>query len=459
MMLGRAIAAQVDTSGAGGAIVLFNPFPETLTQYVEYEPWTSWQPWDAGTWGLIDETGQPVPYQQIEPHEALSAARGSITRLVFPVSLPPLGYRTYRFGPALPQADVAGSARATPTTLENDLLLITLDLASGAISSCVDKRSGLELVGPGGWNVAQVLEDTSDTWSHGVRSFDQQIGTFGEARVIVRDTGPLEASLLLERRYEGNSWVQQIVLRHGESELLIRNWLVWQGHWRMLKLAFDLATDAPEASHDIPFGWCVRPCDGMEVPTHMWMDVSGPSHERPEQRIGAALLNDGKYSCDVRGSIMRLTVLRSPPYAYHIPHVIGTRSRYDWIDQGAQEWTLVLRPHVGDWRDAGVVGRARTLNMPPVVITAHSHKGSLPPVASLLTLDAPDLELTALKQADDGNGYIVRVADRHGRGGQGTMRWDGQTFPVAAAPFEVVTLRLERVAESWTATVCDMIEG
>lgn len=77
-----------------------------------------------------------------------------------------------------------------------------------------------------------------------------------------------------------------------------------------------------------------------------------------------ALLNDGKYACDVTGSVMRLTILCSPPYAYHIPHPIGAKQRYDWIDQGAQEFTLTLRPHAwAIWRDAGCAGGARALNI------------------------------------------------------------------------------------------------
>ncbi|NOZ26885.1 MAG: alpha-mannosidase [Chloroflexi bacterium] len=456
---GRAIAARVNTAGPGGTVVLFNPFAEPITPYVEYEPWTDRRPWEAEGWGLVDEKGHPVPYQLIETHEALSTPRRGIKRLVFQAKLPPLGYRVYRFMPNAPRAAIdEEDVWATTTTLENDRLILRLDPDTGNIISCVDKDSGLELVGPDGWNVPQVLKDTSDTWSHGVRRFDQVIGTFGNARITVCDNGPLQASILVERHHEENVWLQQIILRRGEAEILVRNWLTWQGHWTMLKLAFDVPTDAPQAAHDIPFGWCCRPCDGSEVPTQMWMDVSGPARDQPDQVIGLAVLDDGKYGCDVRGSVMRLTILRSPPYAYHIPHPIGTKHRYDWIDQGQQEFTLVLRPHVGDWRDAGVVHRARELNLPLVPITMHCHEGELPPVASLMEITSPEMELTALKPAEDGDGYIVRVVDRHGRGGKGELRWREERFPLSLAPFEVVTLRLAHRESRWQAIPCDMIE-
>lgn len=268
----------------------------------------------------------------------------------------------------------------------------------------------------------------------------------------------MQASVIVERSYESSTWLQQIILRDGEAEILIRNWLYWDGHWKTVKLGFQLAADAPRAVHDVPFGWTERPCDGMEVPTQMWMDVSGTSTQSPHQSIGLALLDDGKYGCDVDGSSMRLTVLRSPPYAYHEPHVPGSKCRYDWLDQGPQEFSVVLIPHVGDWKSAEVVKKARQLNTPLVTITMHGHSGNLPPKASLLSLSSSELEISALKRAEDGEGCIVRIVDAHGRGGRGNLRWADSVFPIALDPFEVRTLRVTECEGRCTVQECDMLE-
>jgi alpha-mannosidase len=174
--------------------------------------------------------------------------------------------------------------------------------------------------------------------------------------------------------------------------------------------------------------------------------------------VGLAVLDDGKYGCDVTGSRLRVTVLRSPPYAYHVPHEASSKLRYDWIDQGPQEFTLMLRPHVGDWRAAGVVRRARELNLPVVPVTMHAHPGKRPGAGTLAALSGDELELTALKPAEDGDGTIVRVADRHGRGGSGELVWLGERFPLSVGPFEVLTLRLSERAGRWYATPCDLLE-
>jgi len=455
---GRAIAAQVDTAGAAGAVVLFNPAPYPRREYVEYEPWTGWQPWQAEGWGLTDEAGHAVPWQVTDSTDAAGRVDHNVQRLVFPAALPPLGYRVYRFAPGAPRCTTQTKTTASSAELANERLAIALDPASGAIASCVDRDTGIELVGPLGWNVAQVLHDDSDTWSHGVRRFGDVIGVFRDPVVTVVDNGPLQASVLVERHYEHSCWLQQLVLRADEPELLIRNWLLWQGRWTMLKLAYDLAATDTQAVHDVPFGWTTRPCAGDEVPTQMWCDISGTSTSQPAQTVGLGIINDGRYSCDVADSVARLTVLRCPPYAFHIPHQPGSKARYDWLDQGLHEFTVVLRPHVGDWRDAGIVRRARELNMPPLAITTGGHAGKLAASLSLAALTSQEMELTALKPAHDGRGYIVRLADRHGRGSTGHLLWQGQPLTVSCAARGVSTYRLVRVGDNWQSEACNLIE-
>jgi len=93
-----------------------------------------------------------------------------------------------------------------------------------------------------------------------------------------------------------------------------------------------------------------------------------------------------------------------------------------------------------------------------VPITIHCHPGERAPVVSLAALSSAELELTALKRAEDGDGYIVRIADRHGRGGAGELRWMDQNLAVSAEPFEVIILRLSLQEGIWQASPCAMTE-
>jgi hypothetical protein len=62
------------TPGAGGSVLLFNPFPYRLNDYVEYEPWTEGERWAANHWGLVDDQNQPVACQVIEAQPATVTA-------------------------------------------------------------------------------------------------------------------------------------------------------------------------------------------------------------------------------------------------------------------------------------------------------------------------------------------------------------------------------------------------
>jgi alpha-mannosidase len=452
---GRLIGEHVDTSGAGGVVLLFNTSPEPLQSYIEYEPWTGWQSWQENGWGLVDDQNQPVAHQLIE---AKPATGGGFTRLLFQTRLPPMGYRLYRFDQGLPLLEAPVKAWSVENGLENDHLRLTLDPRSGNIISCLDKKSGLDLVGPAGWNVPQVIADPSDTWSHGVRCFDQVLGQFGAPTIRVAEQGPLQASLFVERSWEEKdvqgSWQQQVILRAGEPEVILRNWLHWRGGWHTLKLAFDALLDEPQALRDVPFGALPFP-PGLETPMQMWASVHGFATGR---KAGLAVLNDGKYGVDLTGATLRLTVLRSPPYGYHVPHRVGSKQRYDWIDQGFQEFTLILRPFVGDWQAAGIDHQARQLNLPLEPVTMHTHPGVLPGYMSLCRLEGEGLELTALKPAEGGQGYIIRIADRYGQGEQGTLTWQGQDFPLVCKPYEVNAFRLVLHAGRWNMQPCDFLE-
>lgn len=457
----RLIGEQVNTGAPGGKLLVFNTSPYPYRGFLEFEPWTMGQLWHANGWGLVDDQGQPVPHQVIEAQPAVGRSEThGFDRLLFRVNLPPLGYRVLHFDQGLPSQAPLSGVQVHPDGLENEYFRLRFDLQTGRIVSCLDQASGMEWVGARGWNAAQVLEDPSDTWSHAVRSFHSLLGDFGQARLWAAESGPLQASFYIERAWQDASgawgvWLQQVLLRLGEPVIYLRNWLHWRGGWRTLKLGFDVAVRQPVGVREVPFGALSFPADGLETPMQQWAAVYGDARHG---QAGLAVLNDGKYGCDLIDSQLRVTVLRSPPYAYHEPHIIGSKQRYDWIDQGSQEFTLVLCPFVGHWSQAEIIHRARQLNMPPLIIAMHAHPGKLPAFLSLGSLEGNALELTALKPLEAGEGYLLRIADSLGKGGEATFVWQGEKFLLRCRSFEVNAYRLERRPEGWSIIPCDFLE-
>src|SRR5699024_2578924 len=89
----------------------------------------------------------------------------------------------------------------------------------------------------------------------------------------------------------------------------------WQETHKLLKVAFPVNIHASSATYEIPFGSITRPTHNntsweqaqFEVSGQRWADLS-------EGNYGVSLLNDSKYGYDIKGNIMRLSLLRSPKW-------------------------------------------------------------------------------------------------------------------------------------------------
>ena len=87
----------------------------------------------------------------------------------------------------------------------------------------------------------------------------------------------------------------------------------WHERHRFLKVAFPVSVRSTRATYEIQHGHIERPTVAntswdearFEVCGHRWADLSEPGY-------GVALLNDCKYGYDIRGHVMRLSLLRGP---------------------------------------------------------------------------------------------------------------------------------------------------
>lgn len=122
----------------------------------------------------------------------------------------------------------------------------------------------------------------------------------------------------------------------------------------------------------------------------------------PTPLYGLTVLNDCKYGSDTNNNVFRLTLLRAP----HDPDPNP--------DEGTQVFTYSLLPHSGDWRDAGAESAGLRLNIPLRAIVTDVHPGKSAP-APTLTITPSSVVAGALKHAEDGGGYILRVFETQGK--------------------------------------------
>jgi alpha-mannosidase len=256
----------------------------------------------------------------------------------------------------------------------------------------------------------------------------------------------------ITRRYRRNLIEQDMVVWADRERIDFVTRAEWSERQALLKACFPVAVRSDRAAYEIQFGAVYRPThrntsweqEKFEVCAHRWMDLSEPGY-------GVSLLNDSRYGCDVRGQVMRLTLLR------------GAEWPDPDADKGKHELVYSLLPHAGDWTAAGTVRRAWELNAPVICRPGSSLPENAPAARTFFTVAGPGI-LQTLKRAEDGEGWILRLYEPHG--GRGTVtvtaRWpiasvaacnhieegsmphafEGNAFSFPLLPFQVRTFRI-----------------
>lgn len=350
--------------------------------------------------GLLGPDGQPLPAQDV-------GGDGERQNLYYVPEVPSLGYAAYRLGEGITVAEEPEALTITPAHLENRFYRLELN-ERGQLTSIWDKERQREVLAPGArGNVLQTFMDKPlnfDAWDIDIfyQEKMQEIDELVEA--TVEESGPLRGVLRLRWRFHGSTVTQRLTLYAHAPRIDFRTEVDWQQAQTLLKVAFPVNVRAARATFDIQFGAIERPTHWntswdyarFEVAGHKWADLS-------EGDYGVALLNDCKYGYDVKDNVLRLTLIKS---------AVRPDSR---ADKGRHQFIYSLLPHSGDWRDA-VVREGYELNHElmavPVMATSG---GDLPPRFSLASVDADHMILETVKQAEDGDGWVLRCYETQQR--------------------------------------------
>lgn len=391
-------------------ILVFNPHPWQSNVPVEVE--VDLQPANAI---LVDPEDQIVSHQYVQSESAAPWR----TRLCFIANLPSLGYQVYR----LKVSDTKKQDNIPPhesIRLENEIFNISFDPGTGCITSIIDKRINTEILsGPAAKPV--VVTDPSDTWSHGVFRFEDEIGVFKDASFRIIDNGPIKNTIRIATKYNNSQLIQDFTIYKGIDRIEVNATIDWKEHNKLLKLRFPFDITSNQTTYEIPYGHINRPPTGEENPGQRWIDVTG-TQSGSDRIYGVSILNDSKYSFDSRlhddrgGHDIGMTVLRSPVFAHHMPLELEQDGAYNYMEQGRQSFRYAIFPHLGSWKDACVVQKAAEVNLPPFTLLGTYHPDGIFPLSkSYLTVDTTDVVISVLKESVDGNGIILRAYEIGGK--------------------------------------------
>ena len=389
---------------------------------------------------LIDDAGNNVPMQFVQSLATASRRQ----RISFLPKLPALGYRTYHIVSGTGKAQPS-SIIATESSLENAHLKLMIDPQTGFIKSLYDKDNKQEVfTGAGARPV--VISDPSDTWSHDITQFKDEIGEFIAERVYLVDNGPAKATLRIRSRYGDSSLIQDLTIYPDLKRIDVQVMIDWHEEFKMLKFRFPVNVRYPRITYEIPYGHVEREGNGDEVPGQSWVDVSGVSPDTNDTN-GLSILNDGKYSFDAKLNTISMTVLRSPIYAHHDPVIPSPDDEYMFIDKGLQRFQYVLMPHADSWDSIQTPRRAAELNQPPFALLSTFHDdGKLAQSQQYVWVEAPNVIVSVIKKAEDNDDLIVRAYETDKTTATATIHLAmcQRTIETTFTPCEIKTFRVPR---------------
>jgi alpha-mannosidase len=447
------ISSRIDTRGPGIPVVVYNPLfwersEPAVAEVVVAGDGATGEPW-AGTVKITDGDGKDVPCQVLQKR---LRGDGVAFRVLFTAEgVPSLGYRLYRAVPAEKEWAGKTDLAASANELENAFLRVRLDPKTGWVTSLYDKAAKREVLAAPG-NVLEAIVDEPkemSAWELGLKEIAARIGE-GGASVELIEKGPVRAVIRIRSRFGDSMFDQDVTLYAGVARLDCPTRVDWRERNIMIKAAFPLAVKSPAARFEIPYGSIARPADGTEVPALRWIDVSESGGE-----YGAALLNDAKYGFDVKGGVMRMSVVHGATYPD--PEA----------DRGRQEFLYAVLPHRGDWKAAEVTRRGFEVNNPLLTRVPMVHGGELPKTHSFIRVGPSNVVLSAVKKEMGYAewGLIVRLYETNGEKAEARIElpWTveasecdlierpagktlgtGTTVTVPLAPYEIKTIRLVR---------------
>jgi alpha-mannosidase len=319
----------------------------------------------------------------------------------FAENVPAKGYKTFRINNSEEIRSNSKDMLVTQKEIDNSFFNIKLD-KQGNINSIYDKVNHREVIKIGeSCNILQAFEDKPhkyDAWDINIY-YSEKMWEVNEVESIeVVELGPVRASLKISRKFEDSIIIQTLYIYKDIPRIDFSTWIDWKERQVLLKAAFPVDVHSDKATYEIQYGNLERPTHWntswdkarFEVCAHKWADLS-------EGGYGVAILNDCKYGHDVKDSVMRLTLLKSPI------------SPNEDSDREIHEFNYSLYPHCGDWKEGKVIPMAYSFNCPMYVKLVEPQKGILPENLSFISIDKENVIVEVIKKAENSEDIIVRL--------------------------------------------------
>ncbi len=466
-----------------------------------------------GKFELIDaETGERVPHQVSRIPDASYPMRFAAERhclaghLAEHLSIlnfiardvPAVGYKTFKVVRRRRKPSAETDLRLDSNTLENRFYKVVLDEQTGAVVSIYDKELRRELVD------ADAAYGVNEFFTRTMK--EGTVETAGESVISPVRSGPVAVSLLVKGGLPGAPIrTQEIVLYGGIKRIDFFNRLLKDADGtRRFHVAFPFNVKQPRFRYESGLN-VIRPVEDQLPGTttdyyaaQHWVHVGDASRRLDE---ASSFVGDGGGAWGISWSAREAPMVQLganwPDYVSPAHHgVTPDDFEHDFLTDPSQfekghiysyvannnfgTNCAVSQPGVinvtysmtsgrGDWKK----GRARNFgwgfcNPMPYAVIPGPQEGTLPTSHSFCQLDKPNVVLTTIKRAEDGDDLIVRLLETEGVEADVTVNVpfltfgraietnvveedrrlltsDGSSFSLRLSPWSLATVRLTSI--------------
>ncbi len=402
---------------------------------------------------VTDDAGRPVASQRLSTGELAVLAQ----------DVPALAAKRFIIRPGQAFAPAAGAAGAAGNRLTSDKFKVTVDRASGAISSLVWKDRDVELV-DGRRDLG--LNDYSY-----VPGYDpKQAVRNSQPRISIKEHGPLVASLLIESPAPGcRSLAREVRVVQGLDRLVLTNSLDKSKVRTKESAHFAFPFKVPDGTIRVDVGWgVVRPgadqlagacVDYLSVQN--WADVSGRDYGLTLAVPDAPLIEPGMITDESRNAFGTRSWRRmwhggTTLFSYILNNYWHTNYRSD--QEGPLTFRYALAPH--GLFDAAQAKRFGTEVGQPLIVTPWPAAEAA--TGSLIEVSPASVLATSVKPSQDGRAVMVRLYGASGRPEKAQVKVPGRgearvflsdllegkarpvNGPIDIPAFGIVTIRIEK---------------
>ncbi|MFA5687931.1 MAG: glycoside hydrolase family 38 C-terminal domain-containing protein [Kiritimatiellales bacterium] len=313
-----------------------------------------------------------------------------------------------------------------------------------------------------------VIADNEDPWGMHVTSFRNTAGKF---ELMTPEKGSqfsgLEVVLDSVRIIEDGDArsVVEALLRYGDSficqryklpktgtEIEVEMQVYWFEKDKMLKLEIPVEqAGAHRFLGQTVYGVHELPVDGTETVSQKWVAAA-------TDETAVTCINDGVYGADFSGDGLRITLLRSPGYAYHPGPKPKPQTQYiPRSDQGRRSFRFWINAGKTEERLEQIESEALIRNEKPMTLSFFP-SGAGKKVPPVIRLSDPAVQLSAFKKAEDGDDYMIRLFEPTGKNRTAKIALPlfNREEEVTLTPFEVKTFRMS--ANDGSLTEQDLLE-